>query len=430
MTTVTIRRAFAIEMSDLEELTLLGVDGDRNARVFNTRENASLQALDFQIQGRNLRLDRESSGQAQELNFIKFSPVIAGGTFEDFQVPASQLFDVLVTGDTEGFISLLLSGDDEFVLADILNTPLFVDGGPGDDWLNLDAARGSASTTPVDVDLRAGTTDFGVSFQNFEAVMGTIGDDTLRGSGGDDTLAGNFGNDRLIGRAGDDWADYSRTTVAVDRGIEADLGRGIVRKDGLQSPTEEDRLKSIEGLIGTLEDDRMRGDGGTNYFAGLGGEDLMAGAGGDDWAVYAFDAENGGADGVQVDLRRKGAIDGFGDQDVLRGIENVLGTDSGDIIAGNGRDNVLVGGEGRDTLIGRNGDDTFVFRDGDKRDRIKDFTQGEDTIDLTLASVDSFDDLGIRTQGGNAIVKWDSGGTFIILEGVRGNALTEDDFIF
>ncbi len=47
--------------------------------------------------------------------------------------------------------------------------------------------------------------------------------------------------------------------------------------------------------------------------------------------------------------------------DTLRGIENVIGTNIGDTITGNGAANVITGRGGNDTMDGGAGNDTFVL---------------------------------------------------------------------
>lgn len=94
------------------------------------------------------------------------------------------------------------------------------------------------------------------------------------------------------------------------------------------------------------------------------------------------------------------------EQDTLSGFENVIGTSRADTIGGNSQSNrlegrdgndlikgfggadVIVGGGGQDTMVGGSGGDVFVFQaETDStfgaRDRIVDFTVGQDRIDLS-----------------------------------------------
>lgn len=97
--------------------------------------------------------------------------------------------------------------------------------------------------------------------------------------------------------------------------------------------------------------------------------------------------------------------------DVLRSIEEVIGSDDADILFGNGRDNVFTGGAGIDELTGGRGADTFVFS-GDpfngaepaapaegailgvnRPDQVQDFAIQEDVLALKGDDfgIDSFD---------------------------------------
>jgi Ca2+-binding RTX toxin-like protein len=73
--------------------------------------------------------------------------------------------------------------------------------------------------------------------------------------------------------------------------------------------------------------------------------------------------------------------------DRLSSIENVVGTDWSDWLAGDEGANILVGGKGNDTLTGRAGPDVFVFdmtpNDATNVDVITDFQLGADKIHLS-----------------------------------------------
>jgi len=68
--------------------------------------------------------------------------------------------------------------------------------------------------------------------------------------------------------------------------------------------------------------------------------------------------------------------------DKLTSIENLIGSDHGDVLIGNGANNQLNGGDG---------DDIFVLELGDGKraaDIVRDFTDGEDKLALTLSQAD------------------------------------------
>ncbi len=123
--------------------------------------------------------------------------------------------------------------------------------------------------------------------------------------------------------------------------------------------------------------------------------------------------------------------------DVLSSIENVIGSNDGDVIIGSDLDNVLEGrdgddllsGEGgNDILIGGQGVDTFAFSVGDGIDLIQNFELGVDRIQLTDFGSD-FDVLGSITQDGRDAVLSFSSDSSVRLEGIDGSLLSDDDFI-
>lgn len=146
-------------------------------------------------------------------------------------------------------------------------------------------------------------------------VVGTPGDDTLRGSDGDDIICGLDGKDTLIGRGGDDL------------------------------------------LIGGGSNDILRGNVGDDTLRGNVGEDTLAGGAGND-EVYA-----GGGDDILRGGGGRDLLKGGGGKDVLRGRWQ------DDRLLGNGGNDNLNGGPGNDLLKGGRGND--VCRSGGGRDRFR-----------------------------------------------------------
>ncbi len=100
--------------------------------------------------------------------------------------------------------------------------------------------------------------------------------------------------------------------------------------------------------------------------------------------------------------------------------DTLYGQQGDDILFGHGGNDILVGGSGDDILIGGSGEDTFKFiddgsgiRDGEI-DTIKDFTKGEDKIDISdllhtddTDSIDSLlanNEIGLEADGDNLIL--------------------------
>jgi Ca2+-binding RTX toxin-like protein len=258
-----------------------------------------------------------------------------------------------------------------------------------------------------------------------DQIFGLGGDDVLIGRGGDDLLEGGAGADELFGTNGFDTASYQSSPTGVEvslRDFAAEYGhaegdeltnieglRGSAFADTFQGNDQrnvlhggggadyllghegDDTLQGEAGnddLIGHDGKDQLRGGSGNDSLQGEAGDDFLSGDAGIDTAFFR-DYKFGPGSGVEVDLRRGVATGGQLGTDTLSGIENVDGTDSADVIIGNGGANVLWGREGGDVLTGNGGADRFDY-DGlfDSRstaaDVITDFSRAQgDKIDLS-----------------------------------------------
>ncbi len=106
-----------------------------------------------------------------------------------------------------------------------------------------------------------------------DLLIGGSGNDTLIGGSGDDVLRGGSGQDSLDGGRGIDTADHSDIGV----GVTVNLGAGTASY-GMVSET----LTSIENVIGSAQDDTIRGDGGINVIEAGAGDDIITWTGGED----------------------------------------------------------------------------------------------------------------------------------------------------
>ena len=272
---------------------------------------------------------------------------------------------------------------------------------PGDDILN-----GTAGD-----DTLPGTT-------GADTINGRDGNDILQGFGGDDTLNGNDGNDKLYGGAGadmlnggpgDDHAYYTSSSV----GVLVRLHNARAVKYG---EAEGDTLTGIEHLVGSNHNDILAGDGEDNYLDGGDGDDVLYGgpAGGDD-EMYG----------------------GNGD-------DRIFGGKGNDILTGGEGNDVLKGGPGEDTFI-VDGDDMDVLYGGTEKDTfqffpsnlgggsIRDFSDGEDVIDLTeFTGITSVADLDLISHGDNVRIELSGTDylTTIILSDFDLNNLDNSDFLF
>lgn len=240
-------------------------------------------------------------------------------------------------------------------------------------------------------------------------LSGGAGNDTLNGGGGNDTLNGGADMDRLVGGAGN---DTYLLNDAGDQVIEAADGGTDVVQSGLSyvlgANIEHLVLTgsaAVNGTGNTLAN-RLIGNSAANILSGgIGNDTLNGGAGldrlvggaGDDLYVLGdaidlvFESLGGGTDTVQtgqthvlaahVDhllLLGSAAVNGTGN-----GIANQLtGNLAANILSGGAGNDTLNGGAGNDVLTGGGDADAFVFVVGGGQDRITDFQNNVDTLQI------------------------------------------------
>ena len=109
----------------------------------------------------------------------------------------------------------------------------------------------------------------------------------------------------------------------------------------------------------------LDGGDGNDVLYGTIGNDTLTGGTGNDTAAFttAYNGGGAGTTGVTVDLNLQGSAQntvGAGN-DILTGIENLIGSQYNDTLTGDGNDNVIEGGLGADTLAGGLGNDTASY---------------------------------------------------------------------
>jgi Ca2+-binding RTX toxin-like protein len=195
-------------------------------------------------------------------------------------------------------------------------------------------------------------------------IVGTEGDDTIRGTpgrdviwggGGDDTILGSLGNDLICGGPGADLIHGGRGNDLVDGGagdddqVNGDLGDDKI----LGGPGSGDEVAGDLGIDivngGPGNDDLVHGDYGWDRMSG--------GAGKGDIASFATDVAAGRGGGVWASLARHRA---YGDgHDKLFGFEALEGSAFADTLIGSKAANQIDGGPGDDHLSGGGGRDTI-----------------------------------------------------------------------
>lgn len=265
-------------------------------------------------------------------------------------------------------------------------------GGLGDDTLNggggADTVSYASVATGMSINLTANTAtgegnDTFLSIENAtggsgnDTITGNTGNNVLTGGAGNDTLSGGAGNDTLDGGADTDTASYATVTSALTINLATNSATG----DG------NDSLVSIENAIGGTGNDTITGNAADNSLAGGNGTDQIFGGDGNDTldGGAGNDTLSGGSgldtadygsatSGVTVNLVTGTATGGAG-SDTLGQIENITGSNQGDVLTGNGDNNAIFGGAGNDTLTGNEGNDTILGGDGNDS-----IVAGPDTI--------------------------------------------------
>ncbi|HEX8257882.1 MAG TPA: hypothetical protein VF589_09620 [Allosphingosinicella sp.] len=245
-------------------------------------------------------------------------------------------------------------------------------------------------------------------------------DNLIIGNAGDNILNGAGGADRLVGGAGDDeyWVVDGLDTIEDSSGYDRVLAfRSFVLSDGLEelelqnggdfNGTGNGSANRIEGnsgdnvlagsggddrLIGRRGDDELRGGSGHDLLDGGVGNDTLLGQSGIDTASY-----RAAAGAVTIDLAITIAQDSGGAGfDRIAGVENLVGSNFDDRLAGGEVRNSLDGGTGDDTLIGRGGNDLLLGGDG------SDDIRGGDGADQLIGG-SQFDEL--NGEGGADVIR-------------------------
>ncbi len=245
-----------------------------------------------------------------------------------------------------------------------------IDGGSGTDTVMYTSSASGVSIALLDLGSGGSGSsgdangDILISIEN---AIGTGYNDSLMGSGGNNDLRGMLGDDLLLGLNGND-------------SIYGHLGH-----DELNGGNGDDRLIGSYGndkLIGGSGNDSMAGGyDNDEFFAGSGNDTLDGGIGTDtaDFAhwndvnlsgVKAKIALGNGTTAGEATLTQS-VVDPSGlmrsiivERDLLTSIENAYGSNLGESVTGNGVGNVLSGRGGNDVIDGGFGNDSMYGGDG------------------------------------------------------------------
>jgi Ca2+-binding RTX toxin-like protein len=243
------------------------------------------------------------------------------------------------------------------IQADIL---AFVGNVAGNVFVNRGAITGNMDMRGGDdvFDSRSGT------------IAGTVllssGNDRAFGGSGNETFSDGLGNDMIDAGGGIDTLTYDLSTdpnVAVT--VDLSLTTAQVNAWGT------DVFLNFENVTGAAGDDTIKGSDVDNVLKGLAGADNLSGRDGNDTLIGGggndvLDGGSGidtadfsGGTSAIVDLKLEFPQDTGMGNDILLGIENLIGGSASDRLTGSAAANVLAGGGGADLLSGEAGDDSL-----------------------------------------------------------------------
>jgi Ca2+-binding RTX toxin-like protein len=286
-------------------------------------------------------------------------------------------------------------------------------GGTGFDYASYESSPAGVTVrlpgvgTDTQTGIATGGDATGDNLIEIEGLIGSRSNDTLTGNALDNVVAGGLGNDILNGMGGNDTVDYSRDhffdfgdtadQVVVHLGLGGSPGEGdkfkeLITSNGLQFvQVGADTLISIENVTGTAGSDTIVGNEQANVLDGRGGNDTLDGGLGNDTLIGGSGIDTAsylshdnvalltgeqdvitlGLNGADGSYTRSQEVLLFPtpqfqvvETDVLRGIENVTGSNHSETIIGNEQNNVLDGRGGNDILDGGLGNDTLIGGSG------------------------------------------------------------------
>ena len=187
----------------------------------------------------------------------------------------------------EGVENIIGSAYDDTLIGDERNNE--IEGGDGADTieggLGIDTVSYENSSEAVQIDLTGSNTGGdaeGDMISEVENIRGSEHDDTLRGDDedntieggdGDDVIEGGIGGDTIEGGDGVDTVSYEHSSEAVEISLADNTYRG--------GDAQGDTIIEVENIIGSANEDILRGDGENNIIQGGTGDDVLEGGAGE-----------------------------------------------------------------------------------------------------------------------------------------------------
>ncbi len=283
-----------------------------------------------------------TGGTVQQIGVVVSGKTVFSAT--GLSLDAAQIFDLGSTGQSEALRAHVFSGHDT------------IGGTRFNDQIRSYLGNDSVS---------AGTGN--------DIVDAGAGNDTVIGGAGNDIITGGEGNDFLNGQHDNDILDGGEGNDSILGGFGNDVLTGGEGNDTLSGQSNDDVLDGGNGddlLIGGFGNDTLTGAAGRDTLDGGGNDDRVSGGDGDDLI------RGGGGNDTLDGNDGNDTLNGGDQADLLRG-------DAGnDLLRGDAGLDTLDGGAGNDVLTGGANRDTFVFANRYGSDRITDFEDNLDRIQL------------------------------------------------
>ncbi|WP_309737102.1 cadherin domain-containing protein [Sphingomonas sp. SORGH_AS_0742] len=306
-----------------------------------------------------------------------------GDTLVNIQnVIGSAFNDYLYATDSGG---VLKGGAGDDVMVAGAGNDVF-DGGAGNDLVNY--LRSNAAVT-INLTTRTAFGGYatGDTLTGIESLWGSTFNDTLTGDANNNKISGDAGNDVIDGGAGDDTLDGGAGTDTLSYASATSGVMVVANYNGWLNNVWQylprntvgagaDITSNFEILVGSAYSDILKGTRELYGFQAGAGNDLIYansnansidGGAGIDTLTYVETSSWGG---VTVDLGANSngatkASGGWANNDQITNVENLIGSNFTDYLAGDGGVNALDGAAGNDTLVGGGGNDVLFGGDGD-----------------------------------------------------------------
>ena len=217
-------------------------------------------------------------------------------------------------------------------------------------------------------------------------------------------------------KAKDGWQTVTLELIGATDGVNTIGINGVGKNDDKGAVIDNvalvataDDIGEADRLSGAQGDDTLNGNGGDDWMEGGSGADQLNGGGGRDTAVYVKSPQ-----AVDVDLTTGTGTGGNAEGDRYDSIENVQGSDFGDILTGDDGDNRLTGRDGDDQIFGEAGNDTLL---GGRGADLLDGGRGTDTAeyDWSTSGVNVNLTTGLGQDG------YAEGDRLVDIENLRGS---------